>query len=67
MEPSREIARLKMIIEDNNIQIHNLSKENPELKDKLLLGKIDVMLFKNKDENVIYYTGLSSFQILMKL
>ena len=62
-----EIERLKMIIEDKNIQIHNLSKENQELKDKLLLGKIDVMLFKNKDENVIYYTGLSSFQILMKL
>ena len=62
-----EIERLKMIIEDKNIQIHNLSKENQELKDKLLLGKIDVMFFKNKDENVIYYTGLSSFQILMKL
>ena len=62
-----EIERLKMIIEDKNIQIHNLSKENQELKDKLLLGKIDVMFFKNKDENVIYYTGLYSFQILMKL
>jgi len=62
-----EVDELHKIIDSKNIQISKLMAENQKLKEQLSSYRFDISFFKDNEDNVVYYTGLSSFDILMAL